>query len=69
MNLLILGATGPTGRHVVDLALEGGDTVTALARSPQALEDLASVRRSWSRRSAGAPPYAPTTCSPAPPRP
>lgn len=41
MNLLILGATGPTGRHVVDLALAGGDTVTVLARRPQALEDLA----------------------------
>ena len=41
MNLLILGATGPTGRHVVDLALAAGDTVTALARRPQALDDLA----------------------------
>lgn len=41
MNLLILGATGPTGRHVVDLALEGGDTVTVLARRPEALDDLA----------------------------
>ncbi|MBE8477356.1 NAD(P)-dependent oxidoreductase [Streptomyces justiciae] len=41
MNLLILGATGPTGRHVVDLALAGGDTVTVLARRPEALEDLA----------------------------
>ena len=41
MNLLILGATGPTGRHVVDLALAAGDTVTVLARRPEALEDLA----------------------------
>ncbi|EKX60571.1 NAD(P)-dependent oxidoreductase [Streptomyces ipomoeae] len=41
MNLLILGATGPTGRHVVDLALQSGDTVTVLARRPEALEDLA----------------------------
>ncbi|WP_432192542.1 NAD(P)-dependent oxidoreductase [Streptomyces sp. bgisy027] len=41
MNLLILGATGPTGRHVVDLALEAGDTVTVLARRPEALDDLA----------------------------
>ncbi|MET8077751.1 NAD(P)H-binding protein [Streptomyces sp. NPDC005303] len=41
MNLLILGATGPTGRHVVDLALQSGDRVTVLARRPEALEDLA----------------------------
>ncbi|MEU0407921.1 NAD(P)-binding oxidoreductase [Streptomyces griseorubiginosus] len=41
MNLLILGATGPTGRHVVDLALQAGDKVTVLARRPEALEDLA----------------------------
>ncbi|SBT90196.1 Putative NADH-flavin reductase [Streptomyces sp. DI166] len=37
MNLLILGATGPTGRHVVDLALAAGDTVTVLARRPEAM--------------------------------
>ncbi|MBT2422793.1 NAD(P)H-binding protein [Streptomyces sp. ISL-22] len=41
MKLLILGATGPTGRHVVDLAVEGGDTVTVLARRPEALDELA----------------------------
>ncbi|MBC9726973.1 SDR family oxidoreductase [Streptomyces sp. TRM68367] len=41
MKLLILGATGPTGRHVVDLAIRGGDTVTVLARRPEALNDLA----------------------------
>ncbi|MFG2133507.1 NAD(P)-dependent oxidoreductase [Streptomyces sp. NPDC048751] len=41
MNILILGATGPTGRHVVDLAIAAGDTVTVLARRPEALEDLA----------------------------
>ncbi|WP_155060320.1 NAD(P)-dependent oxidoreductase [Streptomyces blattellae] len=41
MNLLILGATGPTGRHVVDLALKAGDNVTVLARRPEALDDLA----------------------------
>ena len=41
MNILILGATGPTGRHVVDRAIAAGDTVTVLARRPGALEDLA----------------------------
>ncbi|MFC8665203.1 NAD(P)-dependent oxidoreductase [Streptomyces sp. NPDC057199] len=41
MNILILGATGPTGRHVLDLAIAAGDTVTVLARRPEALADLA----------------------------
>nr|WSZ98179.1 SDR family oxidoreductase [Streptomyces sp. NBC_00857] len=41
MKLLILGATGPTGRHVVDLAVAAGDTVTVLARRPEALKGLA----------------------------
>ncbi|CAM5253320.1 NAD(P)-dependent oxidoreductase [Streptomyces aurantiogriseus] len=41
MKLLILGATGPTGRHVVDLALRAGDSVTAFVRNPAALGDLA----------------------------
>ncbi|WP_435215457.1 NAD(P)H-binding protein [Streptomyces sp. bgisy034] len=39
MKLLVLGATGPTGRHLVDLALRSGDTITALARNPDALAD------------------------------
>ena len=34
MRLLILGATGPTGRHLVDQALAGGHDVTALVRDP-----------------------------------
>jgi putative NADH-flavin reductase len=41
MKLLILGATGLTGRHVVDLALRSGDSVTAFVRNPAALGDLA----------------------------
>jgi putative NADH-flavin reductase len=45
MKLLILGATGPTGRHVVDQALRAGDTVTVLARNPAALADLAGQVR------------------------
>ncbi|MCI4039978.1 NAD(P)H-binding protein [Streptomyces sp. TRM75563] len=40
MKLLILGATGPTGRHVLDRALAAGDTVTVLARRPEALDDV-----------------------------
>lgn len=43
MKILVLGATGPTGRHVVDRALAAGDTVTVLARRPDALEVPAEV--------------------------
>ena len=35
MNLLVLGATGRTGRLVVEQALAAGHTVTALVRSPE----------------------------------
>ncbi|MFE2470868.1 MULTISPECIES: NAD(P)-dependent oxidoreductase [Streptomyces] len=41
MKLLVLGATGLTGRHVVDAALRSGDSVTAFVRNPAALADLA----------------------------
>ncbi|MFF5960891.1 NAD(P)-dependent oxidoreductase [Streptomyces luteogriseus] len=41
MKLLILGATGPTGRHVIDLAVRSGDSVTAFVRNQAALGDLA----------------------------
>lgn len=41
MELLVLGATGPTGRHVVDAALQCGDTVTVLVRRPDALGPVA----------------------------
>ncbi len=34
MKLLIIGATGPTGRQIVDQALAQGHTVTALVRDP-----------------------------------
>jgi putative NADH-flavin reductase len=34
-RLLVLGATGKTGTHVIDLALERGHRVTAFVRSPQ----------------------------------
>ncbi len=37
MNLVVLGATGRTGRLVVEQALAAGHTVTALVRSPQEL--------------------------------
>jgi putative NADH-flavin reductase len=42
MKLLILGATGPTGRLVVEEALRAGDTCTAFVRNPTALGELAA---------------------------
>ena len=38
MNLLIFGATGGTGRHLVKQALARGHAVTAFERNPGALE-------------------------------
>jgi putative NADH-flavin reductase len=37
MRILLLGATGRTGSHVVDLALARGHELTAFVRSPQKL--------------------------------
>ena len=37
MKLVVLGATGGTGRLVVEQALAAGHTVTALVRSPEGL--------------------------------
>lgn len=42
MKILVLGATGPTGRHVVDVSLKQGDSVTVLVRNPAALRDLSN---------------------------
>jgi uncharacterized protein YbjT (DUF2867 family) len=49
MNLVVLGATGRTGRIVVEQALAAGHTVTALVRSPEKL----TVRNSNLRVVAG----------------
>src|SRR5262249_39202139 len=37
MRIAVFGATGATGRQVVDQALEAGHEVTALVRSPASL--------------------------------
>lgn len=37
MKLLILGASGPTGRHLLDQALDAGHDVTALVRNANRL--------------------------------
>ncbi|NTF00089.1 SDR family oxidoreductase (plasmid) [Agrobacterium tumefaciens] len=39
-KILVLGATGPTGRHIVGQALARGYDVTVLARSPEKATDL-----------------------------
>ncbi|MFE7276215.1 NAD(P)H-binding protein [Streptomyces sp. NPDC057623] len=62
MKLLVLGATGPTGRHLVDLALRSGDSATALVRNPAGLGDLADRVT----RSPGTPPRAATSPPPLP---
>ena len=38
MKLLVFGASGPTGSHLVSQALEQGHEVTALVRNPASLE-------------------------------
>ncbi|WP_166350476.1 NAD(P)-dependent oxidoreductase [Phytoactinopolyspora limicola] len=40
MHICILGATGGTGRHLVDQSLGRGHSVTALVRTPAKLADL-----------------------------
>jgi len=44
LKILILGATGPTGRHIVSQAVARGYDVTALVRSPEKAADLTEVR-------------------------
>lgn len=44
LTLAVLGATGRTGRRLVEYALADGHTVRALARDPAALDALAQPR-------------------------
>ena len=43
-KILILGATGPTGRHITSQALARGHEVTVLARSAEKAQGLGNVR-------------------------
>ena len=43
LNILILGATGDTGKIILRRALEKNHKVTALVRSPQKLEEHANL--------------------------
>ena len=52
MHIALIGATGGSGRHLIDLALQNGHRVTALARTPSKLDNVASqigVRRADGR--------------------
>ncbi|WP_329246480.1 NAD(P)H-binding protein [Actinoallomurus sp. NBC_01490] len=44
MRIVVLGATGATGRHVLTVALDRGHQVVALARRPEALSGMAHGR-------------------------
>ncbi len=44
MKLIVFGATGKTGRHVLASALEQGHDVTAFTRSPQKISGETGVR-------------------------
>ena len=39
MKVLVIGATGQTGRHAVRQLLARGDEVTAFARNPSAVDE------------------------------
>lgn len=43
-KILILGATGPTGRHIVSQAVSRGYDVTVLVRSPEKAADLKGAK-------------------------
>src|SRR6201996_197975 len=45
MRILVLGAAGPTGRRLVDLALAAGHDVTAVARRPPDTAALPATAR------------------------
>ena len=52
MNIAILGATGGTGQHFLELATQSGHKVTALVRSPEKLkpwEGKIDIRRADAR--------------------
>lgn len=53
MHVVVLGATGLTGRHVVTQALERGHQVTALVRTPSKLDDLVQQQNQHQPQSGG----------------
>jgi uncharacterized protein YbjT (DUF2867 family) len=45
MNVVVIGATGQTGKHIVRLLVDSGQTVTAFARDPNQVDTLHGVVR------------------------
>jgi putative NADH-flavin reductase len=45
MRLLVIGAAGRTGKHVLRQGIERGHQITAFARRPEALPELAGVHQ------------------------
>lgn len=45
MNVVVFGATGQTGKHIVRLLVDSGQTVTAFARDPNQVDTLHGVVR------------------------
>ena len=40
MKILVLGATGRTGKHIIEEALKRGHKISAIARNPEKLKDF-----------------------------
>ena len=49
MKVLILGATGSLGKHIVTQAIERGHEVTALVRNPEKITDCTGSQSSPDR--------------------
>ena len=39
MKILLLGATGRTGKHIIEEAIKRGHEISAIARDPEKLKD------------------------------
>src|SRR6476469_3497491 len=45
MNLLVIGSTGRTGKHVLDQGVRRGHAITAFTRRPQALDGFQGLKQ------------------------
>ncbi len=46
MNLLVIGSTGRTGKHVLEQGLQRGHAITAFTRRPHELAGLQGLKES-----------------------